>query len=155
MTDTIKKAIEATRKEQYAEALEMFKALYADGFDSGPVSGLSYYGLALAATKESPSSDAAEICEKAIVAQPEDPNHYTNLARIYIATGERKKALETLERGLRRLPHNGVIHRFWNTIGRRTAPTLPFLSRDNALNKAIGKARHQQKRATRTRKPKA
>jgi tetratricopeptide (TPR) repeat protein len=108
---------------------------------------LSYYGLTLAILKRK-YREAVELCQKAIKQQFLDPYHYVNLAKVYVAMEQRKKAIQTLESALAQMPRNKVVIAYWKTIGLRGRPPIPFLSRDNPLNKALGRKRAQKKKET-------
>ena len=44
---------------------------------------------------------AIDLCKRAIELQFYNGDHYANLARVYVAAGNRKKAIETVEQGLK------------------------------------------------------
>lgn len=130
----------AVLAEEYMVALNTFAEIYATGYKEGTAEGLSYYGVAVAMVNKK-YKDAIDLCQKAIKLQFLNPHHYVNLARVYIAAGNRKKAVQSLEQGLGVLPGDRVIISFWKQVGIRARPAIPFLSRDNPLNVAIGRAR--------------
>ena len=136
----------AVRVQDYLLALNTFGELYADGFRESAAEGLSYYGVSVAMVTKK-YRDAIDLCQKAIKLQFMNPNHYVNLARVYTAAGNRKKAVATLEQGLRVLPRDRVIATYWKELGLRSRPAIPFLSRDHPLNSALGRRRHQKKLA--------
>ena len=142
--EMLKRGIHAVRKEDYLSGFNILSELYKNGFVPGTVEGLSYYGLTLAVLKKK-YREAVELCQKAVKQQFLDPYHYTNLSRVYVAMENRKKAVETLEKALAQMPRNKVILNYWKTIGLRRKPPIPFLSRDNPLNKMLGRARAQKK----------
>ena len=53
--------------------------------------------------------------------------------------GERKKAVETLNAGLRLQSNHKQINTILDRIGRRKRPVIPFLPRSNSLNIWLGK----------------
>jgi tetratricopeptide (TPR) repeat protein len=147
LEETLKRGIHAVRKEDYLLGFNLFSELYKAGFVQGTVEGLSYYGLTLAILKRK-YREAVELCQKAIKQQFLDPYHYVNLAKVYVAMEQRKKAIQTLESALAQMPRNKVVIAYWKTIGLRGRPPIPFLSRDNPLNKALGRKRAQKKKET-------
>lgn len=138
--------------EEYMVALNTLAELYAGGYKEGTAEGLSYYGVAVALVNKK-YKDAIDLCQKAIKLQFLNPHHYVNLAKVYIAAGHRKKAIQALEQGLSVLPGDRVIVVYWKQLGIRSRPAIPFLSRDNPLNVALGKARKQKKAARKAAKP--
>lgn len=134
----------AVRAEQYLLAVNTFAEVYGDGYRDGTAEGLSYYGLALALVTKK-YRESIDLCRKAIKLQFLNPNHYVNLAKVFIAAGSRKKAVDALEDGLKVLPRDRVILAYWKELGVRSRPPIGFLSRENPLNVALGKARARRK----------
>jgi len=142
-------AIQATREEDYLRALTLFIDVYGTE-DSPPLQtakaarGLSYFGVCLALVQRK-FKVAADLCRRAIDLEFYNGDHYANLARVYIAAGQRKKALDTVESGLKVAPeHEGLIH-VRSLIGVRARPAVPFLDRSHPINVTIGQARHAKK----------
>jgi tetratricopeptide (TPR) repeat protein len=142
--EMLRTGISAVRKGEYLTGFNALSELYRDGFVPGSIEGLSYYGLTLAMLKKK-YREAVELCNKAIKQQFLDPYHYVNLARVYVAMENRKKAVQTLEVAIGQMPRNKVIMTYWKSIGVRSRPPIPFLSRDNPLNKMLGRARATKK----------
>jgi tetratricopeptide (TPR) repeat protein len=109
-----------------------------------PANALSYYGLCLALHKGH-YKEAARFCELAIAAERDEGGHYLNLARVWQHGGNRKKAVEAIERGLTTSPRYTALQKFRDQVGLRSQPVLSFLTRDDPLNKALGKLRHKLK----------
>lgn len=143
----LRAGIAAVRKEEYLIAFHHFAGLYSGGFIPGTAEGLSYYGLTLALLNKK-YKEAVELCTKAIKLQLREPNHYVNLAKVFVAAENRKKAVQTLEAGLKRIPNNKIILSYWKTIGVRAKPTIPFLARNNPINVALGRKRASRTTAT-------
>jgi tetratricopeptide (TPR) repeat protein len=149
----LQRAIEATKARRFTEALELFVKVYSAGKEDSPsldktkyVEGLSYYGLALA-TVEKKYKPAIDFCRKAADLQFYNAEHVINLARVYIAAGMRKKAVEALDAAIQAQPDDEGLRRYRTEIGVRSRPAIPFLSRDNPLNVALGKARSKKKKS--------
>jgi hypothetical protein len=66
-----------------------------------------------------------------------------NLAEVYTSAGQREEALITLDRGLASLGPNTRIQQARLKLGRRRSPALPFLDRQNIVNKYLGALRHR------------
>lgn len=151
VAEAIAKGIQATVKEDYLFAFTIFSELYKEGFEAGTMEALSFYALTVALVKKK-FKDAIDIGKKAVKVQPFNAYHYVNLAKIYVAAGNRKFAVEVLSKGLSLLPQNSVILNYWKVIGIRQRPVIPFLSRDNPLNVTLGQKRAEKKTKTRQKK---
>ena len=145
----IEKAIAATKDEEYLKALTLFLDVY--GTDAAPpikspkdAVGLSYFAVCLAMVHRK-FKEAVELCKRAIDLEFYNGDHYANLGRVYIAGNNRKKALETLESGLRVAPENPALRALRREMGVRARPTVPFLDRSHPINVSLGQARHARK----------
>ena len=126
--------IGAASRGDYETALTVLAAVYqvvpADKYPQG----LSSYGLCLSKI-EHKNKLGAELCEKAIRLQPDEGSHRANLVRLYIGVENRKKAVEVLEKGLKKLRNDEALLRVRNEIGYRKAPYFRFLGRQHPFNK--------------------
>lgn len=145
----VDEAIEATRGEDYLRALTIFLDVY--GTEDAPplnnakaASGLSYFGLALALVSRK-FKTAIDLCKRAIDLEFYHGDHYANLARVYVAAGNRKKAIETAEQGLKVAPEDEDLIRVRDELGIRGRPAVPFLDRSHPINVTLGQARHAKK----------
>lgn len=136
-------AIEACESEDYLRALVVFSDLYSSG-ENEPARGLSYYGLC-SALVEKRYEDGVELCRRAIALEEQEPRHYLNLTRVHIAAGQRKAALAALEEGLSHAPDDEGLVTLRRSLGVRSRPPVPFLSRKNPINRALGRKRHVRK----------
>ena len=146
LTNRINEAISAARDEDYLLALTLFIDIY--GGEDAPTSlnnkaaaGLSYFGLCLALVQKK-YKPAIDLCKRAIELQFYSAEHHANLARVYVAAGNRKKAMESLEAGLKIHPEDDYLLAVRKTLGVRARPAVPFLDRSNPINVSLGKARH-------------
>ena len=165
MTDhqrRVDEAIELTREEEYLRALTIFLDAYGAEDASSPLilsktaksaSGLSYFGLCLMLVQKK-TKQAIELCKRAIELEFYDGNHYANLARVYIAAGNRKKALDTLRQGEKEHPDDETLQQVRRQLGVRSTPPVPFLDRSNPINVTLGQSRHAKKVAQREGKKK-
>ncbi len=145
----IEEAIEAAQEEDYLRSLTMFLDIY--GTDDAPpirtakdARGLSYFGLSLAMMKKQYKT-AIELCRRAIDLEFYNGEHYANLARVYAAAGNRKKAVETADAGLKVAPEHEYLMDVRKSFGIRATPAVPFLTRTNPVNVSLGQARHAKK----------
>jgi tetratricopeptide (TPR) repeat protein len=148
----VKEAIALTRQEDYETAIEIFED-HLSNLSGGDLSdkrmaaaAFSYYGLCVAMVRHR-YAEAVKFCEISLRTNFLDPDHRYNLAMVYLERNDRKKAVETLNAGLRLAPNNTKINVVFNTIGRRKRPPIAFLSRDNPLNIWLGKMRHDSRRS--------
>jgi tetratricopeptide (TPR) repeat protein len=162
MTDpskSIDEAIELTRAEEYLRALTIFFDVYG-GEDPPPkvlsskaATGLSYFGLCLMLVQKK-AKPAIDLCKRAIELQFYNVDHFANLARVYTMAGNRKKALETVQQGLKGHTDNEYLLGVRRELGVRSPPPVPFLGRSNPINVTLGQSRHAKKVADEERKKK-
>ncbi|MBV8520079.1 MAG: tetratricopeptide repeat protein [Acidobacteria bacterium] len=153
---TVEEAIRTTRDEDFLHALTMFLDIY--GTEEAPpmntakaAAGLSYFALCLALVQKK-FKPAIDLCRRAIELEFYNGDHYANLARIYLAAGNRKKALETLEQGLKIAPDQDYLLTVRQLVGVRAKPAVPFLDRSHPINVSLGQSRHAKKIADEERK---
>ena len=145
----IDEAIALTRDEEYLRALTIFIEIYGTA-DAPPIqsqkdaSGLSFFGLCLALVRKQ-YKNAVDLCKRAIDLEFYNGDHYANLARVYIAAGQRKKAVDTAEQGLKLVPEHESLIDVRKELGVRSRPAVPLLDRSHPLNVTIGQARHAKK----------
>jgi tetratricopeptide (TPR) repeat protein len=145
----IQEAIEVTKSEDYLRAYTLFLDIYGTE-DPPPVSvaksaeGLSYFGLCLALVQKK-FKPAIDLCRRAIELQFYSGEHYANLTRVYIAAGNRKKALETIDAGLKLMPDDDSLLAVRKSLGVRAKPAVPFLDRAHPINVTLGQSRHAKK----------
>jgi tetratricopeptide (TPR) repeat protein len=142
----IAEAIQVTRSEDYLRALTLFLDIY--GTDDAPslqsakaAVGLSYFGLCLALVQKNYKT-AVDLCRRAVELEFYNPDHFANLSRVYLAAGNRKRALETAESGLKDHPEHGPLLAARRAIGVRSRPPVPFLDRKHPVNVTLGQKRH-------------
>jgi tetratricopeptide (TPR) repeat protein len=106
---------------------------------------LSYYGC-LTAIVERKAAHGAKICKDAIdivkssgrLGEFIHPVFYLNLGRCYHMGGQRKRAIDAFEQGLRMDSQDPNILQEFKRIGMRNSPLISFLPRSNPLNRYIG-----------------
>jgi len=146
----IREAIQLTREERYGDALALFE-LHLPSVAGGDIaakrlaaSAFSYFGLCVAMVNRK-YAQAVEYCNISLKANFLDPDHRHNLALVYLERNDRKRAVETLNAGLRLQPDNTAINLVFDRIGRRRPPVIPFLGRDHSLNVWLGRMRAKKK----------
>ena len=145
----IEEAIQLSRRGEFLPALGRFLEIY--GTENAPplnnpkaAAGLSYFGLCLALVQKK-YRPAIELCRRALDLEFYNGDHYVNLARVYLAAGQRKKALDIAESGLRLLSDHDDLQRVRRSLGVRARPPVPFLDRSHPINVTLGQARHAKK----------
>lgn len=156
MPTPIEEAIQFARDEEFLRAMTMFLDIY--GTDDAPpmrapkdAMGLSFFGLSIAVMQKK-FKPAIDLCRRAIELEFYNGDHYANLARVYIIAGNRKKALETVEQGLKLVPEHEYLLDVRKAMGVRAKPAVPFLDRAHPINVTLGQSRHAKKEAERDRK---
>ena len=149
MPTPLEEAIKAAREEDFLRALTLFVDIYGTE-DSPPIrtpkdaSGLSYFGLALALMQKK-FKPAIDLCRRAIDLEFYNGDHYANLARVYVTAGNRKKAVEIADEGLKLVHGHAYLERVRDSLGVRSRPAVPFLDRTNPINVSLGQSRHARK----------
>lgn len=148
MTDLTKLADEellrlgrdALKLKRYPQASEYYFE-YCDRLNKkgAPVPGgvLASYGVALGHTHK--LREGLAVCLNAVASDKRNPHVYWCLAELYVQAGSRKKAVESVQRGLSLSPGHPGLLRLRKELGVRRSPPLPFLPRDSALNVRLGK----------------
>jgi tetratricopeptide (TPR) repeat protein len=101
----------------------------------------SYYGLGLGHS-EGMWAEAERLCHKAICRGRRQAQLYLNLAEVYLATGRRQAAADTLGQGLHYLPHDARLQMEFGRLMLRRPPVVRFLPRTHAVNRHLGTWRH-------------
>jgi tetratricopeptide (TPR) repeat protein len=140
----LKRGINAVEHEDFRQALTVFSGIYNEQSEE-PVDGLSYYGLCLALI-EKKYKPAIRLCQRAISVQFYNAAHYANATRVLIAAGNRRRAVEILDEGLKQLPKDALLLQVRERIGWRRGSAIGLLHRDNPLNIWLGKRRTRARR---------
>ena len=135
----------AVDKEDYHQGLTILSRVY-DEDATDPADALSHYAVCLALI-ERKHKQAIRLCQRAMTVQFYNAVHYANAVKVFLAAGNRKKAVEVLDSGLKRLPKDPLLMQVRERIGWRRGNVLPFLHRDNPLNVYLGKRRAASRRA--------
>ncbi len=85
---------------------------------------------------------AISLCKEAIKNDPKNTQHFLYLGRVHLLAGQKRDAIRILQMGLRHSA-NPEISAELARLGVRKPPVIPFLSRDNFLNKYLGKLLHK------------
>ncbi len=125
---------EALKRGDTRTALECYEKLVAIERTPEVCSALAY----CLAKEKGAYREAIYLCNEAIKNEPKSSRHFLFLGRIYLLADRKKEAIRAFSLGLR---HGGSaeIGAELRKLGYRKPPVLPFLSRDNPLNKYLGK----------------
>lgn len=102
----------------------------------------SYLGLAIARA-EKRWADAEDLCDSAVRRKRDQPQLYLNLAEVYVLAGRKQDAVETLLMAARYAQRDSRVQRMLSQLSSRRRPVIPFLRRENAINRRLGLWRHR------------
>jgi tetratricopeptide (TPR) repeat protein len=103
---------------------------------------LSYFGLGLGHA-EGMWGEAERLCHRAVCRGRRQAQLYLNLAEVYVASGRRQAAVDTLALGLRYMPQDARLRDEFSRLIARRAPVLKSLPRAHVVNRMLGRVRHQ------------
>ena len=103
---------------------------------------LSYFGLGLGHA-EGMWGEAERLCHRAVCRGRRQAQLYLNLAEVYVASGRRQAAADTLALGLHYMPHDARLRDEFSRLIVRRAPVLKILPRTHIINRMLGRMRHQ------------
>ncbi len=126
--------VAAAERGDHASALPLLKRVYELTPPDKAPQALSLYGLCIAKV-EKKNKLGADLCQKAIDLQFYEGRHWANLVRVYIAGKNRRKAVEVLEKGLRKMRNDSALLRVREEIGYRKTPYFRFMRRQHPLNR--------------------
>ncbi|RPJ09533.1 MAG: hypothetical protein EHM36_04235 [Deltaproteobacteria bacterium] len=96
----------------------------------------SYFGFCIAKERGQVQKGTL-LCREALEKEPENGVHYLNLGRVLLVAGNKEEALGTFRKGLGHGPNESIMC-LLDSIGRRSRPPIPYLDRDNPINKYLG-----------------
>ena len=138
---TAELAVAYVKERRYHEALRYFRKASTLSSEAR-----SYYGLALAMQRQQ-LDDAVRYCQQAVDQEPIRGDFYHNLGQVYLARGEKQRAVRTFNHGLQAEPRHARLIEAVKRLGIRQRPTVQSLSRTNPINKCLGWVRHRVKKA--------
>jgi len=112
---------------------------------------LSYHGY-LISVVEKDGRRGVGLCQQAIdqlntvTGGPDGTDlspYYLNLSRACLAAGNKKSAIKAIQKGLTFNPSSRDLIWELKRLGTRRSPPIPFLGRNNPLNKLFGRLRHK------------
>ncbi|MFZ3072656.1 MAG: hypothetical protein WA162_05385 [Thermodesulfobacteriota bacterium] len=135
------KAVEFAKRGKLVLALELFEADPA--FKENAVA-LSYYALCIAILRGK-CDEALIVLRGAVKKDRFQPDIYMNIGRVYVLKERKDFAAKAFVKGLSLdSSHAGLLKEI-KKLGIRQQAIIPFLSRKNVLNKALGKIIYELK----------
>ncbi len=148
-TDYLNRAKRLLQKKSQVQALSILR----EGLEVHPENAflLSYYGALVAIVSKDfrRGVRAAEQALKQLIAtvpmdaQAHYPTFYLNIARAYLASGDRRKAILAIRKGLRYDSFHPDLLDTMESLGVRRKPPISGLKRAHPLNKYIGLLMHK------------
>ena len=139
-------AIEICRGGDWGRGLTILADLVKERGLSEHIPGVAYsflgYGIA---RYQKQVKEGLRLCQHAVKVQFYHPDCHLNLARVQVLAKNRKGAVHAIAQGLALDPKNAGLRSLQNEIGVRRRPVLGFLSRNNPVNRTLGKLRRQLK----------
>ena len=139
-------AVAICRSGDWGRGLTILADLVKDRGLSEHIPGVAYsflgYGIA---RYQKQVKEGLRLCQHAVKAQFYHPECHLYLARVQILAKNRKGAVHAIAQGLALDPRNSALRSLHDEIGVRKRPVIGFLSRNNPVNRTLGKLRRQMK----------
>lgn len=81
---------------------------------------------------------AQQLCQAALAKEPNNPEHYFHMGRIYLLAHQKQRAILTLRKGLKYKRYQPIIDEL-HRLGLRRDPVFSSLDREHVLNRSAGK----------------
>ncbi len=101
----------------------------------------SWQGLALVCCGD---GSGLNLCRNVAAAERLDATVFLNLAVAELRLGHRRQAVVAVARGLSMDPDHAGLRRLREDMGERRRPALPFLPRNNPLNRWLGRLSYRK-----------
>lgn len=96
----------------------------------------SYLGYCIA-RQRGQHRKGLELCKESLAVEPDNPVHYLNLGRVYLAKGDKAEALRVWREGMAKGGGPELVQQL-ERLGTRIRPAIPILARKNPLNRYLG-----------------
>jgi predicted Zn-dependent protease len=131
--DFFGRGMEALEREETVAALAWFeKALEKE---RSPAC-LSCFAFCIA-RQRGQYKKAVSLCLEAMQQEPNNSLHYLNLGKIYLLDKNKAEAIKVFREGMHHQSNAQIIQEL-EKLGPRKLPVIPFLKRNNPLNKYLG-----------------
>ncbi|MCL4492602.1 MAG: tetratricopeptide repeat protein [Nitrospirae bacterium] len=131
--ELFEKGVEALSQNKTLPALASFEKAIQMGDNPAYYSYLAY----CIAKERGQVRKAISLCEEAIQKDTENPVHYLNLGKVYLHAGNKEYAIKVFREGLKFERNQQIINELIK-LATRKPPVIPFLNRDNPINKYLG-----------------
>ena len=103
--------------------------------------GYSYLGYGMA-HRQRQVREGLKLCEHAVKLEFYQPDNLLNLARTLLLAGDRRRATESVRRGLAIDADHAELKALVEQLGERRQPIVRFLTRGHFVNVLLGRLRH-------------
>jgi tetratricopeptide (TPR) repeat protein len=131
--DLLRKGEQALKNGDTLVALLQFETAHA----IQPLPGIKSKLAFCLAKERRQYQQAMNLCREALQAEPDNPDHYYQLSRIYLVAGQKRQAIKSLRKGLKFKRHQPIIDEL-NRLGARKEPVFATLPREHLLNRSVG-----------------
>ncbi|MDQ7787116.1 MAG: tetratricopeptide repeat protein [Thermodesulfovibrionales bacterium] len=128
-----RRGLEALERDQTVAALSWFEKAIEKGRSP---SSLSFFAFCIA-RQRGQYKKAISFCLEAIQKDPNNSLHYLNLGKIYLLDKNKTEAIKVFREGMHHQSNAQIIQEL-EKLGPRKPPVIPFLKRNNPLNKYLG-----------------
>jgi tetratricopeptide (TPR) repeat protein len=143
LPEAMSQGIEACRKGAWNLGLPILARIAEDEQRSAALPALVYsylgYGVAL---RQQRIEEGLRLCLHAVKLEFYQAESYLNLARTQLLAHNRQAAIRAVKAGLKIEKDNEALLELYRELGMRRGVVLPFLSRSNPINLALGRLRH-------------
>lgn len=96
----------------------------------------SYFGYCVARERGQVSRGVG-LCMASIEREPDDCEHFLNLGKVYLVSGNKTAAIRAFRDGMARGGSEDLVKEL-TALGQRKPPVIRFLARENPLNRFLG-----------------
>lgn len=142
--DVAWRGIELCRRGEWEEGFYWLSLATNDTVETGSVPSLffAYLGYGLARF-QGEVDEGLKLCRRAVELELYQPESHYYLAATYLLAGDRRSAIDAVEQGLQVDATHAGLQELLADLGKRRSPMVPFLPRRHALNRWLGRVRHQ------------
>lgn len=143
-SDCAWRGIDLCREGDWQEGFYWLSLAADSSVDTNAVPSLFFaflgYGLAKI---QGQVSEGVRLCRRAVDLDIYQPESYLYLASTLLLAGDRRSAIDAVEQGLQIDATHEGLRLLKIQLGRRRQPVLPFLDRQNFVNRSLGLLRHR------------
>ena len=138
------RGIELCRHGEWQEGLYWLSLAADVTVETAAVPSLffAYLGYALARL-QGQTDEGIRLCRRAVDLDMYQTENYYYLASTLLLAGERRSAVDVVDRGMQIDATDDALKSLKEQIGERRPPLLAFLPRDHLLNRSLGRFRHR------------